>query len=288
MESTGPATYRLVLGKDLKELREGAGISREETATELHWHVSKVSKIEQGQATLRPDEVTRLLDFFGASPEDITRVEELAAHARKRGSFGKVADWARSYLGLEADSKALKFFDPELVHGLFQTEAYALAVVKTSPVVAAVDIPRVVDSRMRRQALLDRPNPPEVTFILGQAGLKRVVGDHQIMAGQIARLIELADRPNITIRVHEFDAGEHASLGTGFVLLDVPVGNAVQSWAYVEHLTRADLLDGESHVNTYRLAFDTLAETSLNPRESLALMRSAMQDMEKVSGRGGV
>ncbi|MEV8615884.1 helix-turn-helix transcriptional regulator, partial [Amycolatopsis sp. NPDC051373] len=100
MESTGPATYRLLLGRALNELMDGAGLSREDVATHMGWYVAKVSKIWQGGATLRADEVANLLKLFKASPEDVERVEEYAAHARKRGSFGKVADWARQYLGL--------------------------------------------------------------------------------------------------------------------------------------------------------------------------------------------
>ncbi|MEC3975069.1 helix-turn-helix domain-containing protein [Amycolatopsis sp. H20-H5] len=281
MESTGPATYRLLLGRDLKELREGAGINREDAANHVGWHLSKISKVEQGQATLKADEVTRLLEFYGARPEDTARVEEFAAHARKRGSFGKVADWARQYLGLEADARSLAIWDTELIPGLFQTRGYAKAVVTTSAVVAAVDVSRVVDSRVRRQALLDRMPPPEVHLVLGEAALRRMIGDPATMAGQLRYLAEVSTRPNITVQVHPFAAGQHAALGSGFTLLDVAVGTATKTWAYLEDLTRADLLDGESHVNAYQLAFRTLTETALPARESIAMLEAVAKDLEK-------
>jgi transcriptional regulator with XRE-family HTH domain len=281
MEATGPATYRLLLGRELRELRERAGVSREDAAAKLRWHVSKVSKIEQGQATLKPDEITALLTFFEATEEDAQRVEEIGAHARKRGSFGKVADWARQYLGLESDARSLAIYDTELIHGLFQTREYAHAVVSTSAVVAAVDVSRVVDSRLRRQSLLDRENPPEIHLILGEAALRREIGGKAVLARQLQHLVKVSKRPNVTLQVLPFSAGQHASLGSGFTLLDVTVGTSAKSWAYLEDLTRADLLDGESHVNAYRLAFRTLTETALSERETIKMLNSVTSDLER-------
>jgi transcriptional regulator with XRE-family HTH domain len=281
MEATGPATYRLLLGRELRELRERAGVSREDAAAKLRWHVSKVSKIEQGQATLKPDEITALLTFFEATEEDAQRVEEIGAHARKRGSFGKVADWARQYLGLESDARSLAIYDTELIHGLFQTREYAHAVVSTSAVVAAVDVSRVVDSRLRRQSLLDRENPPEIHLILGEAALRREIGGKAVLARQLQHLVKVSKRPNVTLQVLPFSAGQHASLGSGFTLLDVAVGTSAKSWAYLEDLTRADLLDGESHVNAYRLAFRTLTETALSERETIKMLNSVTSDLER-------
>jgi transcriptional regulator with XRE-family HTH domain len=281
METTGPATYRLLLGRELKDLREHADISREDAAAKVKWHLSKVSKIEQGQATLRADEITALLDFYGATEADARRVEEIGAHARKRGSFGKVADWARQYLGLESDARSLAIYDTELIHGLFQTRDYAHAIVSTSAVVAAVDVGRVVESRLRRQALLERTNPPEIHLILGEAALRREIGGKDVLAGQLRYLVEVAKQPNITVQVLPFTAGQHAALGSGFTLLDVAVGASSKSWAYLEDLTRADLLDGESHVNAYRLAFRTLTETALVARESIKVLSSVAKELER-------
>ncbi|MEC3974721.1 helix-turn-helix domain-containing protein [Amycolatopsis sp. H20-H5] len=281
METSGSATHRLVLGRDLKELREKAGITREQVAAHLSWYVAKISKIEQGQATLKANDITALLTFYGADPEEVQRIQETGALARKRGSFGKVADWARQYLGLEGDAVALNVYDTELIHGLFQTPEYAQAVVSTSAVVAAVDIPRVVESRMRRQVLLERQSPPEIHLILGEAALRREIGGAAVLAAQIRRLVTVADLAHVTVQILPFAAGQHAALGSGFTLLTVPVGTSNKSWAYLEDLTRADLLDGDSHVNAYGLAFRTLTETALSARESISLMDSIALDLER-------
>jgi hypothetical protein len=86
-------------------------------------------------------------------------------------------------------------------------------------------------------------------------------------------------RPTVTVRVLPFAAGQHAALGSGFTLLDVAVGTSSTSWAYLEDLTRADLLDGEAHVGAYRLAFRTLTETALAPRESIKMLNSVAQEL---------
>ncbi|MEV8615937.1 DUF5753 domain-containing protein, partial [Amycolatopsis sp. NPDC051373] len=138
-----------------------------------------------------------------------------------------------------------------------------------------------VDSRMRRQALLDRTDPPAVHLVVGEAALRRQVGGPAVLAGQLRHVAEAVQRPNVTVQIHPFQAGGHAALGSGFTLLGVPVGTNIKTWAYLEDLTRADLLDGEQHVSAYRLAFETLTETALPERESIALLESVAKDLEK-------
>jgi transcriptional regulator with XRE-family HTH domain len=282
MNDTGPATYRLLLGRELRELRAAADVSRDAAAREVGWHLSKLSKVEQGQATVKSTEITALLGLYNASPEDSERVRELGTHARKRGNFGKVADWARQYLAFEADARAVYAYDTELVHGLFQTRAYADAIVSTSAVVAAVDVPRVVDARIRRKALFERQPAPAVHLVLGEAALRRQVGGPAVLAEQLRYLLELADQQNVTIQVLDFAAGQHAALGSGFTLLDLEVGAITKTWVYLEDLTRADLLDGASHVHAYRLAFSNLAErTALSPHESIIKLKAVADDLER-------
>lgn len=282
MNDTGPATYRLLLGRELRELREAADLTRDHAAREVGWHLSKLSKVEQGQATVKTNEVAALLTLYKASSEDSERVRELGTHARKRGSFGKVADWARQYLAFEADARTVYAYDTELVHGLFQTRAYADAIVSTSAVVAAVDVPRVVDARMRRKALFDRQPAPSIHLVLGEAALRREVGGREVLAGQVRHLLELAERPDVTIQLLEFVAGQHAALGSGFTLLDLDVGAIRKTWVYLEDLTRADLLDGASHVHAYRLAFSTLAEkAALSPHETIMRLKAVADDLER-------
>src|SRR3712207_2086386 len=108
--SSSPTVYRLQLGRELRRLREAAGLSRDDAAAELECTVSKISKIETGKATMRPAEVRALLDRYNATDRDA--VLQLARDARRRSAH-RVPDWAKTFVGLEADAAEIRTYQNE-------------------------------------------------------------------------------------------------------------------------------------------------------------------------------
>ncbi|NHD18653.1 MULTISPECIES: helix-turn-helix transcriptional regulator [unclassified Actinopolyspora] len=285
MNTPSPAVCRLLLGRELRELREAAGFDREGLAKSTKWQPSKISRIEQGQATVQRAELERLLELFRTSPEEGERVRTLATQARKRGSFGKVPDWSRQYMGLESDADALKIWDGELVPGLLQTEEYARAIVSTSVVVPPADVDQSVRARMHRQALLTRQDPPEVGVILGEAALHREVGGAAVLRRQLQHLRKLAEFPNITLQILPFSSGEHAAMGTSFTVLRLDLEGREFTYAYLEDLTKADTLDGGHHIEVYQLVIEQLRIAALGPRETMHTLDRAITNLrDKDSG----
>ncbi|MFR9728655.1 helix-turn-helix domain-containing protein [Saccharopolyspora sp. MS10] len=279
MNAPSPAVCRLLLGRELRQLRDAAGVTREELGKRTGWTGSKISRIEQGQATLQTAEINELLSLFDLASADVDRVHDLAHQARKRGSFGKVPDWTRQYLGLEYDADALTMWDAELVPGLVQTEEYARAVVSTSVVVATADIEQTVKARLRRQQVINRPNPPQISIILGEAALRREIGGPVVLRDQLTQLRDVAILPHVTLQILPFRSGEHAALGTSFSLLRMQLEDAAFTYAYLEDLTRADCLDGPQHVKVYELVAERLQIAALGQRETLGLLDRAISEL---------
>lgn len=273
-QSRSPKVLRVQLGRELRALRDNVGLSREDLADRFGWHATKVSRIEQGQATVAADEVNNLLDLFEASEETAERVRKLGQEARKRGSYGKVPDWARGYIGMESDADRLRVYDAELVSGLLQTERYAKAVIATSVVVAPAEIDRTVGNRIKRHELLTRENAPEIHVIFGEAALYRQVGGPDVLQEQLRHLKDVASLPNVTLQVLSFAAGEHAALGTGFTLLDLYDVGA--TYVYLEDLTSSDFWDKRAHTDVYELVFSRLGVAALSERETLAALDAAI------------
>jgi hypothetical protein len=73
--------------------------------------------------------------------------------------------------------------------------------------------------RLRRQALLDSPDCPELDFIIGEATVSRPVGGKQVMLEQIERLKEVARHERVTLQLLDFAAGAHRGMGSAFTLL---------------------------------------------------------------------
>ena len=128
---------------------------------------------------------------------------------------------------------------------------------------------------MRRQALLNRDNPPTFHLILGETVLHQEVGGKAVLQAQLTRLITLAKQPNITIQVMPFSAGQHPAQGTTFTLLTVGIGAEPTTWACIETLTKLDCQPEPGHVRVYELVFDRVAINALGERESLTRIRQA-------------
>lgn len=276
-KAPGPKVLRLQLGRELRDLRENAELKREELASRFGWHATKVSRLEQGQATLSPDEIDNLLRELAPEQEVADRVHQLAQEARKRGSYGKVQDWARGYIGMEADADRLRMYESELINGLFQTEDYARAILSTSVVLGAAEIEQVVRNRLARQSLLTQERAPELHLILGEACIRRRVGGKETMLGQIHRLREAATLPNITIQVLPFAEGEHAALGANFTLLDLY--EVAATYVYLEDLTSSDFWDKHSHTDVYELVFNRLSIAALSERETIAMFDRVQHEL---------
>lgn len=267
-----PTVSRLQLGRELRRLREAAGVSRDNAAAELECSTSKLSKIETGKATIRAGEVKVLLDCYGV--EDRDAVLRLARDARRRSAY-RVPDWAKTFVGMEADAAEIRTYETELVPGLLQTEAYARVVTQAAnPARDPREVERLVAARAQRQQRLRAEDAPLLWAILNEAVVRRLVGDREIMGRQLEYLADLAEDPNITIQVLPFRAGAHPAMGSSFVhlrLADPPDAEMI----YLEDMASADYLDRPSQVADYYTAFGMLAAAALDPVPSSVLIKDA-------------
>lgn len=274
MAGRAPASYRISLGKELKALRERAGLTREEVvASVAGFDNGALSRIEAGKRVPRAADLDRLLACYGGDDRESDNIRELAKHARRRTRFGKVPDWVRNYLALEADAVDLALYFGEIVPGLCQTEDYARALVSTSVAVAPADVDQLVETRMARRALFTRENPPTVHVVLGQAAISYTVGGPKVMAAQIDRLLELAGLPHVTIQIAPFSAGAHAALGSSFIVLTADTDGERTEWCYTERLDGADFTPNPRSIRVHRLTFTSLMVNALGERETLSLLK---------------
>ncbi len=269
--STSPTVYRLQLGRELRRLREAAGLGRDVAAAELECGVSKISKIETGKATMRPAEVRALLDRYNVTDRDA--VLRLARDARRRSTI-RVPDWAKTFVGMEADAAEIRTYQTELVPGLLQTEAYARVVTQAAdPTRDPREVERLVAARIARQQRLRAADAPLIWAILNEAVIRRQVGDKEIIGRQLEYLAALNGDSNITIQVLPFFAGAHPAMGSSFVhlrLADPPDGEMI----YLEDMASADYLGSPTKVAGYLAAFGSLALAALDSAASTVLIKN--------------
>jgi transcriptional regulator with XRE-family HTH domain len=269
-ELRGPTVLRMILGSQLRRLREAAGVTPDQAAWELRASRSKISRMEHGRVRFKDRDVADLLTLYGITDEKLrARMLASAQDANAPGWWSKygdlLPDWFEEYLGLEGAASVIRTFELQFVHGLFQTEAYARAVTllghKTAP---AEEIDRRVSLRIKRQDILASPEPPQVWSVMDESVLRRPVGGRAVMRAQLDRLAAMARLPQVTIQVIPFGGGGHAAAGGSFALLRFAEPE-LPDIVYIEQLTSALYLDDRQDIDHYREVMNDLSTEALTP-----------------------
>jgi transcriptional regulator with XRE-family HTH domain len=264
---------RMLLGAQLRRLRETAGISAEKAGFEIRASRSKISRMETGRVGLKVRDVEDLLTLYGVtSAPQRAKVIALARRSRTPEWWAKyndiLPDWFETYLGLESAATSIRSFEMQFVPGLFQTEDYARAVTTLGHQAARVDeIERRVGLRLKRQELLARAQPPRIWAVMDEAVLRRPVGGLPVMRAQLRHLVEAARMPSVTLQVVPFARGGHAGASGSFSILrfeerDLP------DVVYIEQLTSAVYLDQRQDIEHYLEVVDQLSGEALTPADT--------------------
>ncbi|ADU11059.1 hypothetical protein ML5_5598 [Micromonospora sp. L5] len=282
--TSGPTVLRMLLGGQLRRLRENAGVSRETAGWEIRSSESKISRMELGRVGFKERDVADLLTLYGVTaPEDRDALLKLARDANSPGWWHRYGDvlpaWFQSYLGLEAAAALIRTYEVQFVPGLLQTAAYAREVILLGHRSAsAAELDRRVELRMQRKELLRRPNPPQLWAVLDEAVLRRPIGGAAVMREQMDALIEATSGPHVRLQIVPFAAGGHAAASGAFSILRF--GDAdLPDIVYIEQLTSAIYLDKRDDLDFYAEAMERLCVEAAPPErtpELLARMRDEL------------
>jgi transcriptional regulator with XRE-family HTH domain len=281
-ESGGSVVRRILLGSQLRRLREGRGITREAAGYSIRASESKISRMELGRVSFKARDVEDLLTLYGvADGAERAALLDLAREANVAGWWHSYSDvlpgWFQTYVGLEGAASLIRVYEVQFVHGLLQTEAYAHAVVERGmPGASAAEIDRRVALRLERQKLLVSERAPGFHVVLDEAALRRPYGDRTVMREQLEHLIELSERPNVTLQVMPFSFGGHAGESGAFALLRFPESD-LSDVVYLEQLTSALYLDKREEVAQYEKAMERLQRDSPDPSRTRDLLRGLVQ-----------
>ena len=275
-----PTVRRRRLAAELRGIRESMGKSGDAVAAALKWSPSKISRYERAKTGLQPREVERLLDYYEITGQRRELLLALAEDASQKGWWEQFTDALspdyQEFIGLEHEASTIAIWHVDVVTGLLQTEAYARHIIssysKVEPIAPGM-IERLVKVRMQRQRVLSGADQVQLEVVLDESVLKRRVGNDMVMYEQLQRLIREADRPNLTLRILPLNA-QHTVFGESFVIFGFgPDSDAMlQDVVSAEHLRNGVSLQGERETYLHRIAFDMLADASLDAEASKELM----------------
>ncbi|MFB9881055.1 helix-turn-helix domain-containing protein [Planobispora siamensis] len=284
-QARGSSTVlRIVLGTQLRRLREKRHITLDQAGNAIRASHSKVSRMENGRVSFRVRDVADLLTLYGVRDEkDRAPLLALVERANLPGWWHDYGDvlptWFETYVSLEEAASVIRNYEVQFVPGLLQSEEYARAVVRLGfPDAPEDEVRRRVDLRMARQRILDGAQSPHLWAVLDEAVLRRPLGGAEVMRGQIDHILRMIRKPNVTVQIAPFSIGGHAAAGGPFSLLrfaqpDLP------DIVYMEQLTSAVYLEKRTDVDRYLEVMERLcieAEPASKTEDILLRMRDAL------------
>jgi transcriptional regulator with XRE-family HTH domain len=280
---TSPTALRVVLGTQLRRLREARGVSGAAAGRAIHASAAKISRMELGRVSFRERDVVQLLTLYGVSAQQEQKAFlALVRRANVPGWWQQYSDiiprWFEAYLGLEQASSVIRTYQPQLVPGLLQTQQVARTVIKLGdPHQSADDIERKIALRITRQEILTQPNAPLLWAVFEEASLWRL-HEHSIIREQIQHLITMAELPNVSMQIIPIYSRVHAGGGGPFTILrfahtDLP------DIVYLEQLTSAVYLDKDEDVQRYLMVMNRLCAEAATPTQTITLLNDTLKKL---------
>src|SRR5262249_7431107 len=265
----GPTVLRILLGTQLRRLREARGVTAQQAARAIRGSESKIRRIELGRTSGRGDDIICLPSLYGITdPAEREELLTLAGQASQPGWWHQYQDvlpsWFQAYIGLEESAESIRSYDSQFIPGLLQTEDYATAVLALGDF-SLDERERLVFLRKERQHRF-ASGGLRLWAIVDDVALTRKVGSPQIMRAQLEHLSDVCEQPGFALQAVPDPAGAYLAPGS-FSILRFAVPD-LPDVAYVEQLTSAMYLDKPIDVDRYATVMDKLSATAAPPEES--------------------
>ena len=274
--SGAPTARRIVLGAQLRRLREAADITRADAGYAIRGSDSKISRMELGRVGFKERDVADLLAMYGVnSQEERTVFLEMVRKSNERGWWhrysGTMPNWFQDFVGLEESASLIQSYELQFMPGLMQTEDYMRAVMSHGrPELIDQEGERRVALRLQRQRVLTRPGAPRLWSVVDESVLHRPIGGHRVLREQIEYLLELTRQPNVTLQILPYPMSGYAAEGAFSMLRFAEP--TLPDVVYIEHIGGALYLDRVEELELYGRVIDRLAVDAETPDRSRQLL----------------
>lgn len=259
-------------GKELARAREAAGLNQEDLGRTIHVSQSLVGMWESGRRAPHPDLVGRC--------EKVLHTDGLLQRLLEDWVSREVSpQWLGKWREAEERATTLYSFQPTVVPGLLQTEEYARTVLKAGRYYRE-DVEDMVATRMERQKILQRDDPPFLVTLLCESVLRCNVGGPKVMAEQLLHLVRVAESENVVVQVVPFTARSCAGFLSPFVIAGF--GDRTEI-AYVDNQLSGDIIDDPLKVGILRQLFERFRADALSKLASLEFIRKVVAEQWSVT-----
>ncbi|MEU8123449.1 helix-turn-helix transcriptional regulator [Spirillospora sp. NPDC049024] len=287
--AAAPSVRRRRLGAELRRLRSQRDLTADQVAALLDWSTSKISRVETAKIGISVSDVRLLLELYGVAGQHKSELLALADAATRRGWWARYskdlifAEFA-AYVALEDEADSAANHVTYNIPGLLQIEEYAYHIIEGGRSafqgISQAQADRLVEVRMRRQQILYREQPLHFSSVLDESVLMRAIGNRGTMRRQLTQLIELAERPNIELRIHPLKAAHVPVFNESFTILNFLPAHDVNfpEVLFIDSVQSAEVLD-TGITRHYRLAWESIKASSLPPQKSRERIAEAVKEL---------
>lgn len=262
-------------------------MSPETAGREVKVTKSTVNRYELGQVEVNWATVRVLLACYGASTEQVTEAERLFEQVREEPRSVRLPAGTpkafRKLINGEREAMLERVLAPYVVPALLQHERYARALIASDDhLKRPTAVPgKVLDTRLKRQEPLEGPDPLRLHALLDEAVLHREIGGPDVLREQLAHLLVVAARPNITLQVVPFTAGSYGSMNGPVTIVDYPEPDSTPG-VYLEYPGDGAWVDNPSDVQRFTTMFDDVTHQALGPHDTTNLIHERIKQLPTV------
>ncbi|MFG1674010.1 Scr1 family TA system antitoxin-like transcriptional regulator [Micromonospora sp. NPDC049282] len=249
---------------ELRRLRTEAELTQEALAERVSYSASLVAAVEQCRRAPRAEFTERCDEVLNGGGLLVRIRDALVQEA--------LMPWFREWVGIEQEATALRSFEPLVVPGLLQTEEYVRALHEGASPLVGEALEQQVAARVARQAVLDRPAPPQFVAVLDHSVLARPVGGPKVMREQLAHLIEMGRRPRVHLHLVPETVGAYPGLNGAFVLATPADGDDV---GYLDNQLHGSIVERTVDVNSLRQTWESVRAEAMPHGATLAAISEA-------------
>ncbi|MEO3814121.1 helix-turn-helix transcriptional regulator [Sphaerisporangium sp. B11E5] len=256
---------RAFFAYELRRQRELAGLTQRQLAARMGFSDSLVNLVELAKRA--PTE------RFAELCDRALGIEGTMVRLYGATRWKQAPEHFRPWLEEEQDATGLRAWEPTIVPGLLQTEAYAREILASSPGTTEEQLEERLAGRMQRRSILNRECPPAVNVVIDEAVIRRTIGGPAVMAEQLEFLLEMARHPDVTIQVVPFSPQAHCGLVGGFIIAE---RNGSPYAAYAEAQPYGRTVDDRSTIARLVRRYDAIRAEAVPFKQSLLLIEEAV------------
>ncbi|MEU5180536.1 helix-turn-helix transcriptional regulator [Streptomyces longwoodensis] len=259
--SASPLDY---FGYELRRKREAAGMRLADLGSVIFCTGSLVGQIETAKK-VPTREFAERADAALMTDGFFSRLVGLVLRSQ-------LPTWFQAFADMEGRAAYISTYQCQLVYGLLQTPDYAAALLTVEH---RDRVEEMGAARMERQRILEREQAPALWVILDESVLYRMVGDREIMRGQLAHLLSFRHNPWAHLQVLPYSVGAHTGMMGSFTVLRFDDHPDI---LYSESYDQGHMTANPQVIRERSVGYARLQATALSPEESADLIARVMEE----------